>query len=315
VRLRLRHYAYSASLKGVGITPSMLAISDILEPFGFRDAHFEALPDSQNTNHVVTGATGERYLLRQHRSASHSLAALESELSWLNHLHEKGLEVQRPVPLITGSFIFVAEAARFSLLTWIEGEVLETIDATRAEVLGAAMARLHVAARDFTPPPGFERPRYDAAFLERTLNELRGIGFLRDDLPLFERATTKAKTGFVGDEHTWGLIHADVHSANLIWRGSSVAIIDFDRCGFGPLSFDIVTALGYLEEESRTAFLRGYETVLPLPEGFAAQRVAFTIAEWLTNLAFLAPRPQEREYVDTVMLPGLREHLPVLLEE
>lgn len=91
-------------------------------------------------------------------------------------------------------------------------------------------------------------------------------------------------------------------------------MIDFDRSGFGPVSYDIATTFGYLEETERNAFLAGYETVLPLPEGFTQKRKLFTIAEWLTNLAFLAARTEDRKYVDTIMLPGLREQLPKMLE-
>jgi Ser/Thr protein kinase RdoA (MazF antagonist) len=144
--------------------------------------------------------------------------------------------------------------------------------------------------------------------------ELREIDWLHDDLDLFERAMSRAKLVFEEPDIPWGLIHADLHPGNMIWQGAKVAMIDFDRCGFGPVSFDIATTFGYLEDESRTAFLQGYETVLPLPQGFAEKRSLFTIAEWLTNLAFLAARAQDREYVDTIMLPGLREQLPKMLE-
>jgi Ser/Thr protein kinase RdoA (MazF antagonist) len=232
----------------------------------------------------------------------------------LNYLHNQDLEVQRPVLLPTGNFIFSSHFGRFSLLSWIEGEVLESINEIQAEAVGALMARLHVVARDFTPPTGFERLQYDSAYLETQMLELRGVDFLHDDLPLFEQAISRAKLAFEEANIPSGLIHADLHPGNMIWQGEKVAMIDFDRCGFGPVSFDIATTFGYLETETRDAFLHGYETVLPLPQGFAQKRGMFTIAEWLTNLAFLAARVQDREYVDTIMLPGLREQLPKLLE-
>jgi Ser/Thr protein kinase RdoA (MazF antagonist) len=125
----------------------------ILEQFGVHDASFKSLGDTENTNFLVTATTGERYVLRQHRSESHSIAALESEMLWLNYLHSHGLEAQRPISLPAGNFIVVNELGRFSLLSWIEGEVLENINAAQAEAVGVLMARLHIAARDFTPPP------------------------------------------------------------------------------------------------------------------------------------------------------------------
>jgi Ser/Thr protein kinase RdoA (MazF antagonist) len=290
----------------------MCDLAAILEQFGVVDASYESLADSENANHRVTTATGERYLLRQHRSDGRSLTALESELIWLTHLHERGLEVQRPAPLRSGAFVLLDDSRRFSLLTWIEGEVMETIDEVQAARVGALMARLHLIADDFNPPPSFERPHYDAQFLTETLATLRGIAWLEGDWALLERAVLKAQPAFELPQQT--VIHADLHPGNLIWRGDEVMAIDFDRCGLGPLGFDMMSALGYLEADACDAFLHGYQQVRALPAGFEAQRHLYTIAEWLTNLAFLAPRPQEREFVDTVMLPGLRQQLPALLE-
>ncbi len=285
----------------------------VLEQFGLSDVQLQALGNTENSNHKVTTATGEHYVLRQHRSA-HSLAALESEMLLLNYLHQHKLEVQRPVNLAAGNFIFSSELGRFSLLSWIEGEVLESINKIQAESVGVLLARFHRVARDFMPSTGFERLRYDHQYLEQTLNQLRAIDWLQSDMALFEQSMARAQQVFEESNIPSSLIHADLHPGNMVWRGEKVAMIDFDRCGFGPVAYDIATTFGYLEANERNAFLVGYKTVLPLPEGFAQKRKLFTIAEWLTNLVFLAARIQDREYVDTIMLPGLREQLPKMLE-
>jgi Ser/Thr protein kinase RdoA (MazF antagonist) len=285
----------------------------VLERFGVSGATLRPLENTQNTNHAVTTAAGERYLLRQHRAEALSTRMLESELVWLTHLRASKLEGQRPAALPSGNFVLEDETGRFSLLTWIEGEVLETVDEARARIAGRELAHLHRVAAAFVAPAGFTRPRYDTKFLEVTLDELRGIAWLQTDWSLFEQAMTRARSGFIEGTMPWGLIHADLHSGNMLWRAETLAVIDFDRCGFGPLGFDIGTALSYLEDDARAAFLQGYQSVSPLPDDFETHRKAFIIAEWLTNLAFLAPRPQEREYVDTIMLPVLRERLSKLL--
>ncbi len=292
----------------------MVDLTGILKPFGVAATNFVPLGNTENTNVLVTTASDQRYLLRQHRTESRSLAMLESEMLLLNHLHQSGLEVQRPVPLLAGNFIFSNDAGRFSLFSWIDGEVLESISETQAEAVGILMARFHEVTRDFTPPTGFERLQYDSQYLEDTLLELRAIDWLQADMTLFEQSMARAQKAFNEPNIAWGLIHADLHSGNMVWQGLRVAMIDFDRSGFGPVSYDIATTFGYLEETERNAFLAGYETVLPLPEGFTQKRKLFTIAEWLTNLAFLAARTEDRKYVDTIMLPGLREQLPKMLE-
>jgi Ser/Thr protein kinase RdoA (MazF antagonist) len=286
----------------------------VLEQYGLSNTRFEPLGNTENTNRLVTTSGGQRFLLRQHRAASRSLAMLESEMLLLNYLHRHNLEVQRPVPLPAGNFILMLESKRFSLLSWIEGEVIENINTTQARAVGVLMARFHGIARDFMPPAGFERLQYDSQYLENILLELRAIDWLQTDMALFEQSMARAKQAFAESNVPRSLIHADLHPGNMVWDSEGVAMIDFDRCGFGPVSYDIATTFGYLEEHERSAFLAGYETVRSLPEGFPEKRKLFTIAEWLINLAFLAARAEDREYVDTIMLPGLREQLPKMLE-
>jgi Ser/Thr protein kinase RdoA (MazF antagonist) len=292
----------------------MVEVSDVLHKFGVSSSHILPLGNTENTNYLVTTPSNERYLLRQHRATSRGLVMLESEMLLLNYLHQSGLEVQRPVPLPAKNFIFSSELGRFSLLSWIDGEVLEGINETQAEAVGILMARFHKVARDFTPATGFERLAYDSRYLENTLNQLRAMDWLQPDMPLFEQSMSRAQQAFEEPNIPQSLIHADLHPGNMVWQGAKPFLIDFDRSGFGPVSYDIASTFGYLEETERNAFLAGYKTVLSLPAGFTQKRKLFTIAEWLTNLAFLAARAEDRDYVDTIMLPGLREQLPKMLE-
>jgi Ser/Thr protein kinase RdoA (MazF antagonist) len=289
----------------------------VLEAFGLAGATAMELGDSDNLNHRVTTLSGESFLLRQHRSARHNRVALESELIWLNDLHAQGLEVQRPVALSAGGFILELESGlysgSYSVLTWIEGDVFERLDAPQAELTGALMARLHLAAQDFVPPANFTRPLYDTDHFERILEQFSSLEWLAPDLDLLSKATGFAQSGFQ-DTNDVCLVHGDLHTANLVFNTGRVTAIDFDRCGFAPMGFDIATALGFLEPVLSADFLRGYETVSPLPSGFNAYREAYNLASYLENLAFLAFRPAERTFVETEMLPALRAEFPALLE-
>ena len=287
-------------------------VQHVLEQYGVQAKTIRPLENTQNTNHTITDADGSRYLLRQHRQ-QHTALEIESELIWLQYLHSQGLEVQQPISLESGTLVLEDEGKRFSLLSWLEGEVLETTETSQAEAVGVLMGRLHQAARNFNPPESFTRPRYDAERSQRILETLKGIAWLIPDLPLLEAASHHARHVFNQPSEPPYLIHGDLHAGNLIWNAGQVSVIDFDACGFGPLGLDVATALGYLEEDARANFLRGYTSVLPLPEGFDAQRHLFTINEWLDNLSFLAQREHEREYLETVFLPGLREQLPKLM--
>jgi Ser/Thr protein kinase RdoA (MazF antagonist) len=288
-------------------------MQNILEQFGLEKADYQPLSNTENTNYCVTTANGKKYLLRQHQS-KHSLNALESEMIWLTHLHQQGLEVQKPLPVSATQFILSFESNYYSVLTWLEGEVIEEINPAQAAKTGELMAQLHQIALAYQNPIGFERPQYDVGYLEKTMQSLREIPWLKQDIPLLEAANQQAKQVFRFQETPKALIHADLHPGNLLFQASQVKVIDFDRCGFGPLAFDLVTALGYLEDDAQITFLEGYSKLLPLPTGFSTYRELFSIAAWLTNIAFLAARAAERDYLETIMLPALRQQIPKILE-
>jgi Ser/Thr protein kinase RdoA (MazF antagonist) len=274
----------------------------------------EALADTDNLNHKIATSGGDSFLLRAHRSGRHDRNALESEAVWLEHLHGQGVSVQRPVAFENGKLILEHDGVFYSLLSWLQGEVHEFLDETQAKLSGQLMAKLHLIARDFTPPPGFSRPVYDAAHFEITLKRLQAIPWLESDWPMLEQSVRVVQQEFQPGEQPWTLIHTDFHAGNLVFNSARVSAIDFGLCGFGPEAFDIATALFFLETERlQTPFLQGYGEVIPLGPDVETRLRPYTLAAWLENIAHLAPRPQEREFLETVLLPEFRAVLPSLL--
>jgi hypothetical protein len=63
-----------------------------------------------------------------------------------------------------------------------------------------------------------------------------------------------------------GLIHADLHLDNALFRRDDVRIIDFDDCGFGYWLYDIAVPLWELRhrgdyEQFRAALVEGYTSI------------------------------------------------------
>jgi Ser/Thr protein kinase RdoA (MazF antagonist) len=128
------------------------------------------------------------------------------------------------------------------------------------------MAHLHRHAERFAPPPGFTREHIDTedALQEWPAALRQGI------LSLAAAAIVAAAAERLRDEArslsptptTFGLIHADLHPANLLVRHREVCAIDFGDCAFGYFAFDIAVWLVALAEsgwpdlaEKRAAFL------------------------------------------------------------
>jgi Ser/Thr protein kinase RdoA (MazF antagonist) len=96
-----------------------------------------------------------------------------------------------------------------------------------------------------------------------------------------------------------GLIHADLHPGNALFRHGQVKIIDFDDCGLGYWLYDIAVALWELRHrhdygQFRDALIEGYTRHRPLPgdlahlDDFIATRdVAFGL--WFTGTAQVNP--------------------------
>lgn len=99
-----------------------------------------------------------------------------------------------------------------------------------------------------------------------------------------------------------GLIHADLHLGNALFRAGDVRLIDFDDCGLGHRVYDLAVALGELRDEPgypafRDALLDGYRRhrdidPTSLDDFIAVRQVAFDL--WFTGMAQVNPEVAAR---------------------
>lgn len=241
-----------------------------------------------NRSENETWAAGD-LILRLHRQGYHTKPEIASELAWLTTLQDlPGLNAVRPIPGAQG---LVTELDGRFLVAFapIEGHELQPGDdlARWFAPLGEITARLHLHARQWTPPKGFTRKRWN---VETILGPnphwghwRQAQGLDRDGETLLARATEilAAKLNAYGTgPETFGLIHADLRLANLMVNGDRLTAIDFDDCGFGWWAYDLASALSFIETDPR------------LPD---------LISVWVqgyTRIAFLRPE-------DRAMIPSL----------
>jgi Ser/Thr protein kinase RdoA (MazF antagonist) len=74
------------------------------------------------------------------------------------------------------------------------------------------------------------------------------------------------------DRANFGIIHADMHTGNVLFDGDDVYLIDFDDTGWAFWLYDFAAALAYGVAKPdfpgiRDAFFSGYEEVRPLSPG------------------------------------------------
>ena len=254
-----------------------------------------------------------RLLVRVHRPQRHgrdvdSAAAVRSELAWLTAIRaETDLAVPDPLPTRNGATTVEVSAAGetrvCSVLRWMDGRINEEPPRpVHLRRLGEAMARLHHQADAWTPPPDFVRIRWDH---ETFFGDVMVYGETPAAdcwalLPAELRArfeAVAARTSDLVERDDFGLIHADLHLGNAVFRGDQVKLIDFDDCGHGPRLYELAVAVWELRDDPsypafRDALVTGYRThreldVSHLDDFIALRQVAFCL--WYTGMAQMNP--------------------------
>lgn len=257
-------------------------------------------------NHVYRVKAGTKsFALRLHRKGLHLDAALRSELQWIAQLGAKGAGVPTPVPAKDGRYLHLLDGVQVDMLDWLPGRPLgSTVGGIDHEdrtgifqILGREMARLHNISDSWARPDDFTRWSWDRAGL---LGDAPLWGRFWDNPTLSDedsalltdfRKTANHDLRQFESQLDYGLIHADLVRENVMIKGNSVWLIDFDDAGFGFRLFDIATALlknlHELDYDAlRNALFEGYRSERSLDTAhldlFMALRAA-TYVGWISS--------------------------------
>lgn len=276
------------------------------------------------TNNAVfeVRAGGEQHALRVHRPEYRSPAQVRSELAFLRTLGPQlaGTKVDAPQPLETRDGELVVRAGTNDgllcvLFTWIDGSELKPtrgLGPRSAFLLGEALARLHVAAERFEPPPGFDVPAWDAETMFTSESPFQPgpmESFLPAEAwPLFRDVARLTRSVFEQLDElpgARGLIHADFILSNCRFarrdRGWRLGVLDFDDLGCGYYLYDLAPLLGNLADfpdsypRLRRAVLDGYRSVRPLPAPLDVHLPALMAARHAVALTWLAAKQRRGE--------------------
>ncbi len=278
-----------------------------LEPFGFSgEARLELLSLSENATYRVDDpADGRVAVLRVHRTGYHQPGAVASELAWLQALRrDEGLATPGVFRAADGREVVDVEIGPVTrqtvLFEWLPGtEPPQDQLAGKFELLGEICARMHRHSRGWARPAPFVRFRWD---FDCCVGQTPRWGRWQDGIGVGpeERRTLGRAAALIADRlrrfgtgpDRFGLIHADMRLANLLVSGPDIQVIDFDDCGFGWFLFDIGASLSFIEHDPRVpalcdAWLRGYRSVLPLPEQDSAEIPTFVLLRRLQLVAWV----------------------------
>ena len=231
-----------------------------------------------STFRVDDPQAGRRAALRVSRPDYHSKAAIESELAWMDALHEAGI-VDPAVPIAArdGSLVTTVDVEagpprHVVLFEWISGEEPSADGdlVPKFRLLGTIAADMQLHAMSWRRPPWFTRYTVD---YEVALgpNALWGrwqdsLGMGRDELEILAQVDAEIRrrlTAYGKGSERFGLAHSDLRLANLLIEGEHIRVIDFDDCGTTWYMYDFATAVSFIEDDPRVpelmaAWIDGY---------------------------------------------------------
>ena len=289
---------------------------------------------SENTVFKVEGLDGNTYALRIHRKGYHDLEELNSEHVWTSSLSNAGLLVPEAVVTRSGeaytsvSFLNSSEYRYVGLVKWIEGTILNDLilDLEEKDVsdlyesLGKVVAKFHKATIAWEEPKDFKRHSFDTdgflgskPFWGRFWEAQNATTSEREKLSVIRNNITEILSKLPRDINSFGMIHADLHSQNVLIQGKSLSVIDFDDSGFGWYGFDLAvaiwdrldfTATGCHFDIAYKSLIRGYIEERPNSKDIIETIPTFLLMRTLMLIRWIEDRPES----------GYEAFIPVLIQ-
>jgi homoserine kinase type II len=228
----------------------------------------------ENSNFSLRTTTGDYILTLYERRVDPQ--DLPWFLGFMQHLAASGITCPLPVPGRDGAALRFLCGRHAAITTFLPGVWPRRVQQAHCRPLGEAVARLHLAGRDFAPQrPNALGPQAWAGQLDRAAASI--LAAWPADLPR-------------------GHIHADLFPDNVFFLdGRLSGLIDFYFACTDVYAYDIAICLNawcfeadFAFNATRAkAFFRGYESVRPL---CSAERAALPVLAQGAALRFLLTR-------------------------
>ncbi len=301
----------------INLKSAEIAASEAVHKFQGWDL-VQMLSVSENIIFEVGNEAGDKAVLRVHRPNYQTRSSIQSELLWMAFLAANGITTPEPIKTKSGGYITTTTSKlQVSMLSWIEGETLQSLHARTIGLspeiealyfrLGKKIGTIHNASDNFRHQPMFERDSWD---LEGLLGDNPKWGRFWENPSLAEEEITfllRLKSTlrghlqrYMADGADFGLIHADVISENVLVHNGEPIIIDYDDSGFGFRMYDLAVPLYRFfpspNYEKLAGLLKsGYKTRRQLSEESWKLLDVFVLLRRLALLGWVVPRKPPHE--------------------
>lgn len=256
-------------------------INEALKHYGFEAADVEFIRHNENMTYKINHMN-QTYVLRIHQPIEgFSLDLIhgkirkdrfiKAEMDLLEHLSEQKTQVQTPLRNLHGQSVsYLEDGSPVTVLRWIDGEILDSVDERRAFKLGQTMADFHkqVIESDLISK-NLNRHSYDVHLLcdmVQEFEEAARLGHLTDDqcdqLIQVCLNISDCMVKLDLEDEGFGYIHSDFSKDNLIDTGEHTVPIDFSLSGYGYYFMDLGMFLcKFKDSQVKRELVRGYESI------------------------------------------------------
>ncbi len=251
-----------------------------------------------NSNWLIDtsgGDGGARFILTMYEQRT-EVAELPFFLGLLDHLADRGCPVPRTIHDRDGAAYRVLGGKAVALIEFLPGVSIDAATPEQARAVGAALARVHLGARDF---PENRTNGLGLAQWRQLLADCGADGLATIDpalVSLVARELAIVAANWPADLPR-GIIHADLFPDNVLMLGNRVTgLIDFYFACTDIIAYDLAVAHAawsfdatgrHFDAAASAALLAGYDRIRPLA---VAERAALPLLARGAALRFLATR-------------------------
>ncbi len=276
-----------------------------------------------STTFIFTFFQGDqKRILRLQHSEDTTLERITSELEFVRHVFETGVQAAKAIPSRNNQIVEVVdwEGHTFyaTAFEYLVGTSCEVQDLTSDMLFqwGKTLALIHLASRSFVEPDGFAIPSW-----EDELNRLAEYipedeSWTQGELErVWEWLGRRERSG-----KNYGLIHRDLELDNMKWDGEQFLVFDFNDLMYHYFAADVASSLEEVlgaegAEKNAARFLKGYEHHMDDLEIDVGEFPMFYRAARLRKyLRLLASYSKTRPESDPEWLSGMRNYHEGLMD-
>jgi Ser/Thr protein kinase RdoA (MazF antagonist) len=200
---------------------------------------------------------GKPFIIRLSYTPERSVEQIHAELHFVNHLHDHGVRVSRPIPSINGEMVetIQAKGIPFHIVSFIKGKGMRVPDngyqyRTDAPIeeyfqdWGQTLGQMHAVTKDYRPlDERIKRPEWSELHKNRLAIETQvpqhlevirhRIQFTLDEIKSLPR-----------DRDSYGLIHGDFNDGNFTvdYSNGDITVFDFDDSCYFWFVYELASA-------------------------------------------------------------------------